>query len=140
MKIKKDMSMSTDKDNEEIIRQNLFQGIQKGQWIVFDMDKNYDMNLDDFFKPFSYFNKDSWYNFRTRNFCRNKASLRMKRIMIYLVMLRDINLTKISRFATFVCVNSSLLILLWKISIPQNSYFTSSAKLKFVLFYITKFN
>ena len=64
MNLRKQLGKVTDKDNSEEIRINLSQGIQKGYWLVFDMDKNAELNLDSFFKTCSFYNKDTFFNFQ----------------------------------------------------------------------------
>jgi len=64
MNLRKLANLNTDKDNEEVIRQNLVFGIQRGYWLVFNMESNSSLNLDNFFKYFPYYNKNTWYNFQ----------------------------------------------------------------------------
>jgi hypothetical protein len=64
MHLRKLANMSTDKENEEKIRENLVYGIQMGYWLVFNMGSDSKFNLDNFFKSFSFYNKNTWYNFQ----------------------------------------------------------------------------
>ena len=79
MNLKKSIGRATDKENEETIRANLWNGIQKGYWLVFDMDKNCELNLNKFFSAYSFYNKDTFFNhnnFQSKKFLLDSGILK----------------------------------------------------------------